>query len=626
MRRLFLSGWFVCISLMVAAQADSISRVVRSIQMDTLWIDGATIDQFAIGLATLTIQIDQQNGLLNDLLAEVPSIYFKSYGNQQLSTIAFRGTSASHTNVLWHGIPINPPTLGQMDFATWPAWLMESLTAVPGGSGALFGSGAIGGSILIDESTDSFNNELSIKLAQGSFGHWFTGLKGSYRLGSISGKTSVYQSAVQNDFMVKPDGLTQAIQQTNAAVQSRGLKQSLDLVGKSHRWHTSLLYNENDRQIQPSIFSLGTQSDLLTTNLRMVLSHRFEHEKYQSQSTVSRSHDETLYNHTDKTTSTQWSLLHRSNLDIGENWIAQGGLLAQYADASSLNLSSDNRQNNIEPFVLLTWYPTPTWSVTFNNRYLFLDGSATSYVPALSTAYDIPLKKGKLGVTAQWSTGYRYPTLNDRFWMPGGNPELTPEQSRQAEIGLNYTLQQERSLTKMTLNGYSISSTDWIIWLPGEDNFWTPSNIRGVINHGIEGTFSHDRQLGTLKWKNSLSANCTWAIVSDDVSNDDFGNQKLPYVPAWQSQWHQTLNYKNTELGIRQRFTGSRFTNLSNDDFTALDSFYLLDSQISHVFKLSKTSIAVQLSVNNLLNTYYELQENLAMPGINYELTINYNL
>ncbi|MFT4787196.1 MAG: vitamin B12 transporter, partial [Cellvibrionaceae bacterium] len=202
MRRLFLSGWFVCISLMVAAQADSISRVVRSIQMDTLWIDGATIDQFAIGLATLTIQIDQQNGLLNDLLAEVPSIYFKSYGNQQLSTIAFRGTSASHTNVLWHGIPINPPTLGQMDFATWPAWLMESLTAVPGGSGALFGSGAIGGSILIDESTDSFNNELSIKLAQGSFGHWFTGLKGSYRLGSISGKTSVYQSAVQNDFMV----------------------------------------------------------------------------------------------------------------------------------------------------------------------------------------------------------------------------------------------------------------------------------------------------------------------------------------------------------------------------------------------------------------------------------------
>ncbi|MFT6136885.1 MAG: outer membrane receptor protein involved in Fe transport, partial [Cyclobacteriaceae bacterium] len=93
-----------------------------------------------------------------------------------------------------------------------------------------------------------------------------------------------------------------------------------------------------------------------------------------------------------------------------------------------------------------------------------------------------------------------------------------------------------------------------------------------------------------------------------------------------QSQWHQTLNYKNTELGIRQRFTGSRFTNLSNDDFTALDSFYLLDSQINHVFKLSKTSIAVQLSVNNLLNTYYELQENLAMPGINYELTINYNL
>ncbi|HRN93339.1 MAG TPA: TonB-dependent receptor plug domain-containing protein, partial [Chitinophagales bacterium] len=54
---------------------------------------------------------------LPDLLNEISSIYLKNYGNGQLTTVAVRGTTTSQTEVLWNGIKINSPMLGQSDFA-----------------------------------------------------------------------------------------------------------------------------------------------------------------------------------------------------------------------------------------------------------------------------------------------------------------------------------------------------------------------------------------------------------------------------------------------------------------------------------------------------------------------------
>ena len=59
-------------------------------------------------------------GLLTDLLQFNTPLAFKSYGPGQLATVSFRGTSANHTAVLWNGIDINQPNLGQTDFSTLP--------------------------------------------------------------------------------------------------------------------------------------------------------------------------------------------------------------------------------------------------------------------------------------------------------------------------------------------------------------------------------------------------------------------------------------------------------------------------------------------------------------------------
>lgn len=67
-----------------------------------------------------------------DILAFNSSIFVKSYGRATLSTVAFRGTSPSHTQVTWNGMRINNPMLGMTDFSTIPSYFIDRATLLHG--------------------------------------------------------------------------------------------------------------------------------------------------------------------------------------------------------------------------------------------------------------------------------------------------------------------------------------------------------------------------------------------------------------------------------------------------------------------------------------------------------------
>ena len=60
-----------------------------------------------------------------DILTFNSSVFVKSYGRATLSTVAFRGTSPSHTQVTWNGMRINNPMLGMTDFSTIPSYFID---------------------------------------------------------------------------------------------------------------------------------------------------------------------------------------------------------------------------------------------------------------------------------------------------------------------------------------------------------------------------------------------------------------------------------------------------------------------------------------------------------------------
>ncbi len=69
-----------------------------------------------------------------DILTFNSSVFVKSYGRATLSTVAFRGTSPSHTQVTWNGMRINNPMLGMTDFSTIPSYFIDDASLLHGTS------------------------------------------------------------------------------------------------------------------------------------------------------------------------------------------------------------------------------------------------------------------------------------------------------------------------------------------------------------------------------------------------------------------------------------------------------------------------------------------------------------
>ena len=82
-----------------------------------------------------------------DVLTFNSSIFVKNYGRATLSTVAFRGTSPSHTQVSWNGMKINNPMLGMTDFSMIPSYFIDDASLLHGTSSVNETGGGLGGSV-----------------------------------------------------------------------------------------------------------------------------------------------------------------------------------------------------------------------------------------------------------------------------------------------------------------------------------------------------------------------------------------------------------------------------------------------------------------------------------------------
>ena len=82
-----------------------------------------------------------------DVLTFNSSIFVKTYGRATLSTVSFRGTSPSHTQVSWNGLRINSPMLGMTDFSMIPSYFIDEASLLHGTSSVNDTGGGLGGSV-----------------------------------------------------------------------------------------------------------------------------------------------------------------------------------------------------------------------------------------------------------------------------------------------------------------------------------------------------------------------------------------------------------------------------------------------------------------------------------------------
>ena len=570
--------------------------------------------------------LDFQGLGLSDFLQQRTGLFVRQYGAGMLASLTMRGTSAGHNAVFWNGLPINSPSLGQTDFSILPIGGFDELHLHFGSGGALYGTDAIGGAVHLNSKL-KFGQGHSFQLGTqlGSFGRWNQQVQYGFSSDKISLRTRVYKNVADNDFpyqnLSKPD--TPVEKQEHAAFHQVGASQDAAFqISTNQLLSSSLWYNQTEREIQPVIGS-NTLDKQMDKNLRWVMDYFMFSKNKTWNFKTGLVKDEIEFNGIQNSTH-QIFLIGDLDWEISPKINSKSGVRFSYIKGS---LSTYNAQEKrVELYQSTNFNLSENLHVSLNIRQLIFDSNFAPFTPSLGTEWVILSNEvQKLKLNTNGARSFKVPTLNDRFWEPGGNPDLFPESSWSAELGLSHLWKRGSLMMNQQLTYYQMWVDNWIIWLP-KGSIWSPENIREVHNKGIEYFFDADYIMGN--WTLEIQGNYNWtrAINQTNISDNDrsSGNQ-LPYTPVHKFQtlsgikrgiWNTYLNYQ---------FTGSRFVGTDNQD--RLPSYQLWDWGIRMgEIKTAWVNGNIGFQVNNIMNTAYQVMRLRAMPGRNYQINIQIKL
>ena len=257
---------------LISAQINDTSKVLPSAEITAVRLSRYAVGQQQIMIDSADLKTFQ---LLNigDLLQNLTPLSIKAYGIG-LSTATSRGTGSRHTALVWNGLNIQNGLIGLSDLSALEVGSVEKMSVKFGGSSALFGSGAIGGAIFLDNSIENTNGfSGNIGTNTGSFGLFGQNIK--LKIGNNNAAAQIrisHQKALNNFEFRDNSSFGKPIKRAeNAAFDKLNLTNSLLFnLGKNrfikiNNWLTNI-----NRQIPPTMTSRVDSARQLEQTFRSV--------------------------------------------------------------------------------------------------------------------------------------------------------------------------------------------------------------------------------------------------------------------------------------------------------------------------------------------------------------------
>ncbi|RME18350.1 MAG: hypothetical protein D6799_03000, partial [Bacteroidetes bacterium] len=139
---------------------------------------------------------------LSDVLNYQTSLFVKNYAPGSISSTSVRGGNAQQTAVLWNGININHPMLGQTDISQYASVLFDDISLEYGASSSLWGSGAMNGSLRLNNTFSDTVNTTSLKYRAGSFNTNQLFFKQGGRIKKLKYYSKLHQTQSENNYTI----------------------------------------------------------------------------------------------------------------------------------------------------------------------------------------------------------------------------------------------------------------------------------------------------------------------------------------------------------------------------------------------------------------------------------------
>lgn len=583
---------------------------------------------------------------LSELLVLHSSVYIRSYGNGSSATASFRGTSAAHTQLVWNGMNLNSPMRGIADLSLLPVMFVDEARLLHGGSSLSETSGSLGGSILLSNRADwSRNHSAALIAERGSFhtgkylGRFQTG-KGRFR--SVS---RLMFDHSENDFPFynvgvlpyRHDTLRNASYLKWAALQEFYYRAGTHSLVSSRIWYQQsdrdlpqlMSYEGDDRTEQQTDEQLRAQVEFMYTGgkIRLNANSGINHMRlrYLRQSLYGN-----FVNDDALSQENSWYNNVKISADPSARLNLNGSAEVNYhaVDVQNSARNAGYMKDRLEAGLMLHLVYRLSKQTGFYGlvRTEWYDGGHIPVIPSLGAeqriSNDIPVM-----LKANFARNFHKPSLNDLYWIPGGNPDLLPEEGITADVViLAESPAPGRWSQQVSLFVSKIDN--WIIWQPASNGawYWEAANVREVLSRGLEYQFSGRMKYQDLQlvysgnYAHTLTSNLN-AVNSVDQSR----GKQLIYIPKNTGNLHLAAEYSAWTVKGSVSFTGRRYTQSSNSWTlfeNVLNPFWLTSLSAERNIEAGAFKYSVKIKAENLFNIDYQQVLWRPMPGRHYTLTL----
>ena len=608
-----------------------------------------------------------------DVLTFNSSIFVKSYGRATLSTVSFRGTSPSHTQVSWNGIRINNPMLGMTDFSMIPSYFIDDATLLHGTSSVNETGGGLGGSVRL--STQPANAEgFGMQYIQGigSFKTSDEFLRLTYGDDHWQSSTRLVYSSSPNEFSYRNHDKKENIYDEDMTIIGQYYPKEKNRSGsfkdmhclqevyyntrKGDRFGLNAWYIQSNRELPMLTTDYGNESDFENRQreetFRGVLSWDHLRENWKVSAKGGYVHTQMNYDYKrDAGNGVMTPMTRsRSKVDtfygqseaeyyIGKEWLftANASVHQHFVESRDKNIIRQDGNQAIVGYskgrvefsgaASAKWQPNERIGMSVVLREEMYGKSWTPLIPAFFID-GIVSERGNIMLKASTSRNFRFPTLNDLYFLPGGNPNLKRESGWTYDIGMSFAVGKEDvySLTG-SVNWFDSHVKDWILWLPTTKGFFSPRNVKNVHAYGIECKSNFSVLLGK-ECRLALNGTFSWTPSINEgepmTAADQSIGKQLPYVPEWSSNISGRLYWKKWSLLYKWCYYSKRHTMSSNDiSLTGkLPEYYMSNLTLERGISLKYAELSLKGAVNNLFNEEYLSVLSRPMPRINFEFFI----
>lgn len=607
-----------------------------------------------------------------DVLTFSSPIFVKQYGRATLSTVSFRGTGPSHTQVTWNGMRINNPMLGMTDFSMIPSYFIDDASLLHGTSSVNETGGGLGGLVRLSTAPADIRG-FGLQYIQGigmfrTFDE-FLRLEWGDEHWQVSTR-AVYQSSA-NDFKYRNRDKKENIYDDEMNIVGSYYPTERNKSGAFDDVHVlQEVYYDTRRGdrfgLNAWYINSNRELPLLTTDyaddkqfenrqrehtLRSVLSWDHYRSDWKFAAKAGYIHTWMAYDYRKDPGSGIMNSITRSRNKVdtfygqadGEytpngNWFFTAGISAHQHLVESIDkdiilqqggkdiVGYDKGRIELSASVSAKWRPTERLGLSAVLREEMY-GTKWATVPAFFADCQLS-KRGNIVAKASVSRNHRFPTLNDLYFLPGGNPDLRSESGFSYEAGLSFAVGKE--------NVYSLSGSaswydqhidDWILWLSTPKGFFSPRNIKQVHAYGVE-MQANLAVIPARDWKLTMNGTFSWSPSINEGEPispaDQSVGKQLPYEPEFSATVTGRLTWRSWGLLYQFCYYSERYTMSSNDITLSgrLTPYLMNNLSLDKAFALKWADLTLKGTVNNLFNEEYLSVTARPMPRMNVEFFI----